>query len=443
MEAVKKVAVVQMGSIIRPKRSPPAALPGRYLVTGLAGFVLFALGVPLLAPALVRTNDDPTVFALTHLAVLGWITMTMFGALYQLFPVALGGTIRSPRLGRWNYWVLAAGIAGFVPSFYLDWTPGVALFGSLTVGGVLHFAAQFFRSYSTVQDWHPMAFYVLAGLGWLVATIGFGFVYALNWHFRWFEVSDPMLAAHVHLGLAGWLGLTLMGVSYKLTELFALAHGHGRTLALANLGLWNLALLGLALSLLFAPGTRLVPAFAGLLATSALLHVLDLGLLLRTRRRRKLTVEQWHTFASLASLLVAAGLGLSLASGHTPGRSWVVAYGYAALAGWFGFAIVGKSYKILPFLSWLHRFSGVAGERPVPLLRELVDERLAWIAFALLLPGFAGVLAGLLLADAAVVRAAGSVYAAGALVFALNAGRLLLPLALSRRSGLVTQEVPA
>ena len=435
--------MVQAVTTIRPKRSPPAGLPGRYLVTGLVGFVLFSLGVPLLAPALVRTNDDPAVLALTHLAVLGWITMTMFGALYQLFPVALGGTIRSPRLGHWNYWVLATGIAGFVPSFFLDWTPGVALFGSVTVGGVLHFATQFFRSYSTVQDWHPMAFYVLAGLCWLVATIGFGFVYALNWHFRWFEVSDPMLAAHVHLGLAGWLGLTLMGVSYKLTELFALAHGHGRTLALANLGLWNLALLGLALSLLFAPGTRLVLAFAGLLAISALLHVLDIALLLRTRRRRPLTVEQWHTFASLASLLVAAGLGLSLASGHVPGRSWVVAYGYAALVGWFGFAIVGKSYKILPFLSWLHRFSGVAGERPVPLLRELVDERLAWISFALLLPGFAGVLAGLLLADAAVVRAAGSLYAAGALVFALNAGRLLLPLALSRRSGLVPQEVPA
>ena len=432
-----------MMTAIRPKRSPPASLPGRYLVTGLGGFVLFSLGVPVLAPALVRTNDDPTVFALTHLAVLGWITMTMFGALYQLFPVALGGTIRSPRLGRWNYWLLAAGIAGFVPSFYLDWTPGVAIFGSVTVGGVLHFAAQLLRSYPTVQDWHPMAFYVLAGLGWLVATIGFGFVYALNWHFRWFEVSDPMLAAHVHLGLAGWLGLTLMGVSYKLTELFALAHGHGRALAFANLGLWNVALLGLALSLLFAPGSWLVTALAGLLAISALLHVLDLGLLLRTRRRRKLTVEQWHTFVSLGSLLVAAGLGLLLASGHAPGRNWVVAYGYAALAGWFGFAIVGKSYKILPFLSWLHRFSGVAGQRPVPLLRELVDERLAWISFALLLAGFAGVLAGLLLADEAVVRAAGCLYAAGALVFALNATCLVLPLALSRRGELISREVSA
>lgn len=420
-------------------RSPAPDLPGRYLAAGLAAFILFALGVPLLAGELVVTNDDPRVFALTHLGVLGWITMTIFGALYQLFPVALGGTVAAPRLGRWNFWVLLAGVAGFVPSFYAGWTPGVAIFGSLTVGGVLHFAFQLLRSYPSVREWHTMGYYLLAALVWLLLTIGFGLVYALNWQFRWFDVSDSLLAAHVHLGLAGWLGLTLMGVSYKLTELFSLAHGHGRALALANLGLWNLALLGLVAALLLAPAGPLVPAFAALLATSAALHVLDILLVLRTRRRRQLGYEQWHTLASLASLLVAAGLGLVLASGHAPGRNWVVAYGYAAFAGWFGFAIVGRSYKILPFLSWLHRFSAVAGREPVPLLRELVDPRLAWTAFALLLAGFVGVLAGLLAAQAALVAFAGWVYAGGTLLYAASAARLALPLALRGRARLAPE----
>jgi len=108
----------------------------------------------------------------------------------------------------------------------------------------------------------------------------------------------------------------------------------------------------------------------------------------------------------------------------------VGAYGYAALAGWFGFAIVGKSYKILPFLNWLHRFSGAAGAKPVPLLRELVDERLAWSSFAFLVMGFAGVLAGLLVANAAIVRGAGLIYGTGAVLFAVNASRLVLALAL-------------
>lgn len=428
---------------IRPKRSPEPDLPGRYLATGLVAFVLFAAGIPLLAPELVHTNDDPRVFALTHVAVLGWITLTMFGALYQLFPVALGGTVRSARLGRWNYWVMVLGIGGFVPSFYFNWTLGVAIFGSVVVGGVLHFASQMLRSYPSVTDWHPMAFYVVAALVWLVFAVALGSVYALNSRFAWFEVTDSMLAAHVHLGLAGWLGLTLMGVSYKLTELFSLAHRRDRRLTYANLGLWNVGLIGFAASLWFEPASGPVLLFALVLAVSAALHVVDIALLLRTRRRRKLGVEQWYMLASLAALLVATSLGLLIVSGHIPGRSWVVAYGYAALAGWFGFAIVGKSYKILPFLNWLHRYSGTVGEGPVPLLRDLFDERLAWASFVLLLTGFAGVLAGLLLAAATVVELAGAVYLAGSLVFVFNVARLALPLAFSRRAEVISQEMTA
>ena len=434
--------MVNNGGVVDSQRSPEPDLPGRYLATGLGAFLVFAFGVPVLAGRLVVTNDDPRVFALTHVAVLGWITMTMIGALYQLFPVALGGTIRSRALGRWNYWVLTLGIAGFVPSFFFDWTPGVAIFGSLTVGGVLHFASQLLRSYPSVRDWHPMAYYVLSGLGWLVAAVGFGFVYALNWHFGWFDVTDPMLAAHVHMGLAGWLALTLMGVSYKLTELFSLAHGHGRRLTFFNLALWNAALAGFVVGLLVAPRTPVVTACAAVLALGAVLHVVDLLLVVRARRRRRLTVDQWHGFASLASLLVAAALGLAIVTGHAPARGWVVAYGYAAFAGWFGFAIVGKSYKILPFLSWLHRYSGVAGEQPVPLVRELFDERLAWVSFALLLAGFGGVLAGLLAGSAALVAAAGAVYSAGAAVYAGNVARLALPLAW-RGPAAAPREVPA
>jgi hypothetical protein len=74
------------------------------------------------------------------LVVLGWVTMTIMGALYQLFPVALQASLAAPAVGRWNFILYAAGVAGFVPSFYFDWTPGVAIFGSLAVAGIVIFA---------------------------------------------------------------------------------------------------------------------------------------------------------------------------------------------------------------------------------------------------------------------------------------------------------------
>ncbi len=417
-------AAVRSGSRSAP--APDVAM--RYLVAGVAAFVVFALGVPFLAPTLVRTNDDPHVFALAHVAVLGWITMTIMGALYQLFPVALGARPSSERLARWNFWLYLVAVVGFAPSFYADWTPGVAVFGSLAVGGIAHFASAMLRSYRSVRDWHPMAWYVLAGLLWLLGTIGFGLVYALDWLFGWFDVSDPMLAAHVHLGLAGWLSLTLMGVSYKLIAMFAIAHGHDHRLAMANLALWNVGLAGLALSLIFVPAGPAVAAFAAILGLSAVLFVLDMARLLRRRRRRPLSVEQWHLFVGFGSLLGAVALGLVIATGHAPSRSWVVAYGWLALAGWLGFSIVGNSYKIVPFLSWLHTYSEVAGSRPVPRVGDLLDAGMARVSFGFLLAGLVGVCLGLLAGDAPVVQLAGLSYLAGATVYALTVLRLAIPL---------------
>lgn len=403
---------------IRPQRSPELALPLPYLMAALAAFVVAAAGVPLLAPDLVRGSDDPRVFALTHVAVLGWVTMAMMGALYQLFPVALGARIHSVRLGRWNFYAYGAGVSGFVPSFFVDWTPGVAAFGVLVVGGIAHFASNLLRSYPSVRHWHPMAAYVLAGLAWLVVTMGFGLTWALDWQFHWFVITPAMLAAHVHAGLVGWLGCTWMGVSYKLMELFALAHRGRWRVAYANLILVNGALVGLDVSLVVRPASGATLVFASLLGAAAVVFACDLVALWVRRRRRPVSLEQGHVAVSLASLLLAVGLGVPLAAGATVAPSWVVAYGYAAIVGTFGFAVVGKTYKIVPFLVWLHRYSPHAGTRPLPLLTDLVDGRLGVASFALLALGYATVLAGLLSARVVWVQAGGITFLGGALCFA-------------------------
>jgi hypothetical protein len=405
---------------IKPQNSPDLSLPLRYIIAAVIAFVLFATGVPLVAPDFMRTYDHPHVFALVHLAVLGWITMIMMGALYQLFPVALSARIHSVSLGKWNFWVYSVGVGGFVPSFYLWWTPGIALFGALAVGGVIHFVANMYRSYPSVKIWNAMAYYVLCALSWLTLTIAFGFVYALDEQFNWFDISPTLLAAHAHLGLAGWLSLTLMGVSYKLMAMFSLAHGHSERLAYANLPIWNLGLAGLVPSLVLAPHSHIPTIFATILLLSATVFVSDMVLLLRHRRRKAISLEQWHAFVSFGSFLLAAVMGALMVAAGPPTSTWVVSYGYALLVGWFGFAIVGKYYKIVPFLLWVHRYSKQVGAKPVPLLRDMMDERLGYLSFAILLIGYLGTLAGLLIGSLLTVRVAGGLFALGSYLFAYN-----------------------
>ncbi len=420
--------------MIRPQRGPEIGLPLRYLATGMGAWLLAATAVPLLAPRLASGFDDPEVFALTHLVVLGWVTMTLMGALFQLFPVALQASLAGPRLARWNYLVYAAGVAGFVPSFYFDWTPGVAGFGSLAVLGILIFATLLALSYRTVRIRHPMGLFVLCGLAWLLVTIGFGLTWALDWQFKWFVITPNMLAAHVHAGLAGWLGCTLIGVSYKLMELFALAHRRSWRAVHILLVLWNVSLAALVVGLLLWPGSLEVRVAATALAGAVLLFAVDLFQMWRGRRRRRVSVEQGHVAVSLVSLMVAAGLGVFLsAAADVPPRVFV-AYGYAAIIGGFGFAIAGRYQKILPFLTWVHRYSKSPGPTPPPLLQDLVDERLGWLSLLLLTLGYATTLGGLLAGSVGPVQIGGSVYAAGVVLGLGAVRRTLLPTRAIRRS---------
>ncbi|MHB1500540.1 MAG: hypothetical protein ACYCYK_05130 [Candidatus Dormibacteria bacterium] len=402
-------------------------LPMRYLAAGMLAWLLAAVAVPLLAAHLVAGFDDPKIFALTHLVVLGFVTMTIMGALYQLFPVALQAALAVPSIGRWNFVMYTAGVSGFVPSFYYDWTPGVALFGSLAVAGIVVFAATLMLSYPSVRAPHPMGLFVLCGLGWLLVTIGFGLTWALDWQFRWFAITPNMLAAHVHAGLAGWLGCTLMGVSYKLMELFALVHRATWRVAHLVLGLWNVALVALILSLLLRPGGWEVTGSALMLSLTMLLFALDLARMWAHRRRRRISVEQGHIAMSVLSLLLACGIGVTLTLWHRASPNWFVAYGYAALMGGFGFAIAGRYHKIIPFLTWLHRYSRAPGPTPPPLLQDLVDERMGWSSLVLLGAGYSTALVGVAAASVAAVQAGGLLYLVGVLLGLASLRAALVP----------------
>jgi len=69
--------------------APSATLPLAYLAAAAAAFVVALTGLPWLAPELAGHYYHPRVLALTHTVTLGWITMSILGASYQLIPVVL------------------------------------------------------------------------------------------------------------------------------------------------------------------------------------------------------------------------------------------------------------------------------------------------------------------------------------------------------------------
>src|SRR6185312_6555483 len=89
-------------------------LAAEHFVASMVFLLAGTLGLVWIAPELAAgLYPSPHVAGITHLFTLGWITTTIFGALCQLLPVALGAPLRSERLGHASFWIFVPGVALF------------------------------------------------------------------------------------------------------------------------------------------------------------------------------------------------------------------------------------------------------------------------------------------------------------------------------------------
>jgi len=103
--------------------APSPTLPLSYLVTAVAAFVLACAAVPALAPELAGHYYHPRITALVHTVTLGWITLSIMGASYQLIPIVLARPVWSQRLARWQFWLINVGGEGqlFIGALFATW----------------------------------------------------------------------------------------------------------------------------------------------------------------------------------------------------------------------------------------------------------------------------------------------------------------------------------
>ena len=373
---------------VQPPASPPLRVIAPYFLVapaGLAGAGVIVLG---LSGDELAGYNHPHVLATVHALVLGWVTLTMLGASYQLGAAVLGIRSVRPRLLQVQLVAHVVGVALLILAFrawdldWLHWAPGAVL---LSIG--IH-AWVFQAAFRPSLGWTATRTYMLVSNVALIVTVVLGALWAQMLSGGAIEVTASRIAAHAHLGLVGWLSLTVMGVFYQLVPMFMLVRSNRRWPWRAALGLIVPGLTVFALASLFDLGTA--AWFGGVLvmAAGSAVWFADQVLALRSRRRRAVD----HYFVSIATSLVfmAAAVVLGVvaavdvaADGLTSfGLRLLQAYFVAGVVGWMGTAIVANSYKIVPFIVWYHRYSGRAGESPVPVLADMYHHGLARVVVA-------------------------------------------------------------
>ena len=224
-----------------------------------------------------------------------------------------------------------------------------------------------------------------------------------------------MLNAHAHLAAVGFATLMAIGVGGKLLPMFLYAR---------DLPEWPLAWIGPLVgggTLLFAAGNLLGEAAPAVRLVGGFTMAGGTGLYLGTvplyfrRGVRSPGPGLYLAAAAHAFLLAAVVLGLILLVAADRHPRVITAYGLVGIVGWLTLFVAGVYHRILPFLTWLERFSSKVGTPGVPKVADLTKPRLTWAAHTLLAVGAAALGVTVLLGSAAGARAGAAVFALGAL----------------------------
>lgn len=393
---------------------PPLRLPGEHFVAGISFLLVGALGVVYAAPALASgAYASPRVVAVAHLFTLGWLTTSLMGALYQFLPVALGRPIASERVAHATFALHVVAVSLFVVALMLGSGPLLyAALVTLTIGitcfltnlGVtLHRADR-----RDVTWWAICCAAVFLGI-----TMVLGAALGINLRTGFLGVAQPIaLGTHLHIALAGWVLLVMVGVSQRLLPMFLLSHG-GRlyfakyAVALIASGagllsvLHHIPILG-----------RELPAV--LIGSGVIAFLWQAREFYRKRHRRRLDAGL-RLAAGALGLLAVGVLGAVVVLSGPASLHLRTAYGMVLVLACSLF-VAAHYYKIVPFLIWNRHFGPLAGSRELPSVAQLYSQPLANAASALLMIGAVALIFTVASGLETGVRLAGVVFATGVLI---------------------------
>jgi hypothetical protein len=396
-------------------KAPPLLLPGEHFAAALFFLLAGSIGLIAIGPALASgAYVSPRAAGVTHLFTLGWITTSIMGALYQFLPVALGEPIRSQRVAHTSFVLHAPGLALFVTGLLSSETTlmltGAACFGTGILLFTINLAVTLKAAGRRDVTWWALAF----ADAYLFATLCIGIALAGN--LRWGYLGAGRLnamAVHIHIAVAGWVLLVMIGVAQRLLPMFLLSHGAGDrsakvAVALVASGAGVLTFLHHAPVLI----SRWLPAL--LIGGGCVAFLLQARAFYRHRVRPNLDPGMRLAAISLGVIVVALVVAWPVVAGVAQARH-ATAYVLTLLLG-ISLFVVAHYYKIVPFLIWYHRFGPLAGRQEVPRVGELYSARLATVAGGVLVAATALLIAGIALGAGAIARAGGIAFTGGVMV---------------------------
>ncbi len=417
---------------------PPRLLPVLYFGCAHAALAV-ALAVTALDPrAIGGFFYHDRLIALVHLVTLGWISLSILGALYIVGPLALRMPMPARRIDYAIWALVVIGLIGMATHFWIEEYGGMAWSAGTAAAGFTLMALRMIGRLRAAPVAWPVKLHIGLAFANILGAATMGILLAL-------DKIHPFLGgyvltnvfAHAHLAVIGWASMIVVGIGYRLLPMMLpSAMPDGWSTALSAI-LLETGAIGLFVSLLRR--SRWTPVFGGLVIAGFAAFAAHVVWMLRhprptPARRPRPDYGVWHVAAALVYLGLTCVTGMVLAI--APLADWTlrvaIAYGVFALLGFLAQMIVGVQARILPMFAWYHAFAATGFAGPVPPPDALPSRALQEAVFWLWLLGVPSVAGGFAL-DAVPFLAAGAWLLLAATVLSAVDALLILRPAWRRR----------
>jgi hypothetical protein len=364
------------------EQAPDISTPLRFFLTAplfaMAAILVWLLG----GDDLLNNRWLPQSLAFTHLITLGFITMIMMGALFQILPVLSGKTIaHGDTLSKLVHALFTPGVACLAAGFYFQ--NRIALICALfLIGSAL---LLFLLSLSRALFTTPVNNASLLGLRFAVTALWIGAGLGM-WLLLGHTLDDMVLARqhtslHIAWAALGWVTTMIISIAFQVIPMFqvtqdypaVISHGMVPSLFIL-LGLWTFGHLAG-----FEPWLHILLATLICILLIAFVSITSQLQIQRKKRTADASLYFWFSgllgiFASMLMFLYAQSVDKNLD-------------GIVALTFFLGFVIAiinAMLYKIVPFLVWfnLTRKLALSPKRKlIPLMHEIIQPAQAMTQF--------------------------------------------------------------
>ncbi len=350
-------------------------------------FFVLAVLMVISASNLAGHYFQPSILTITHIAALGWGTMIIFGALYQLIPVIMETALFSERIAKINFWILGIGIILLAVAFWHFSVNALLPIASIVVfTGFLLFILNISLTAFKATKKTIQTYFIVSASFWLFLTGLLGTLISFNYRYAFMDLSHlHYLKIHAHLGMLGWFLSLVIGVGSLLLPMFFVSHKLNIKKIQFSFFAINGGLAGLTIEWWVFNSSLLTPVFAIIIVTGILSFISYIYDSYKKRMRKSLDIGMKFTVLSILLFLLPIVLGIA-ASFHIPSdpqlfNRLLMLYGFGFLMGFISSLILGQTYKTLPFIIWLDKYKDLIGKTKTPLPRELYSEKVSSVQY--------------------------------------------------------------